>query len=206
MCWSPSATLQTRTSRGKATVRCLSCLLTSMLMHPIPSAMDPVPAGLWLTLVPSTILSWQRVAHQAVLIRLVSLLLEVHVFLVLAFAASLVPSFCSQSYSLWEGIMFLIMLIRNVSFVPVRRYFIQPIGSIVLLQFFHILPLQQFFYCFLLFLSTPTLSFRCASWQLPINFCFKTHVCPFQNLAQVSLFTAAFPTELSQNLEVGNGI
>lgn len=95
MCWSPSATLQTRTSRGKATVRCLSCLLTSMLMHPIPSAMDPVPAGLWLTLVPSTILSWQRVAHQAVLIRLVSLLLEVHVFLVLAFAASLVPSFCS---------------------------------------------------------------------------------------------------------------
>lgn len=44
---------------------------------------------------------------------------------------SLLPSFCSWSCSLWEGNVFLIVLIRNLLFVPARGHFIQPIGPIV---------------------------------------------------------------------------
>lgn len=44
---------------------------------------------------------------------------------------SLLPSFCSWSCSLWVGNVFLIVLIRNLLFVPARGHFIQPIGPIV---------------------------------------------------------------------------
>lgn len=37
---------------------------------------------------------------------------------------SLLPSFCSWSCSLWEGNVFLIVLIRNLLFVPARGHFI----------------------------------------------------------------------------------
>ena len=40
------------------------------------------------------------------------------------FAGSLLPSFCSWSCSLWEGSVFLIVLIRNLLFVPARGHFI----------------------------------------------------------------------------------